>query len=136
MSIVYPVIIDKEKDDEKYHLVYIPDFDLNTEGESIAECIEMARDAIGLQCLTLENDFKKPFPIASSIESIDHKDNQIVTLVDVDYENYKKKYSLKVVRRNVTLPSWINYEADKSGINVSAVLANALKQELNLNDRL
>ena len=58
-----------------------------------------------------------------------------MTLVDVDYSEYKKQYSMKAVRRNVTLPSWINYEAEKSGVNVSAILANALKQELHLADR-
>ena len=63
------------------------------------------------------------------------KDNEFVTLVDVNYDEYKKQHSTKAVRRNVTLPSWINYAADKSGINVSALLAKALKDELHLSDR-
>lgn len=95
----------------------------------------MARDAIGIHCLTLEEDLHKSFPKASNLEEIKHSSNQLVTLVDVNYDEYKKQHSMKVVRRNVTLPSWINYAADKSGINVSAVLANALKQELHLTDK-
>ena len=71
----------------------------------------------------------------SNLEEVKHSSNQLVTLVDVNYDEYKKQHSMKVVRRNVTLPSWINYAADKSGINVSAVLANALKQELHLTDK-
>jgi len=32
----------------------------------------------------------------------------------------------------VALPSWLNYEAEKAGINVPRVLQEALKQELNV----
>lgn len=134
MKLVYPVIISKEKND-KYFDVYIPDLEINTEGETIADAIEMARDAIGLKCLSLDEDTNKPFPEASKFDDVKCKGNEFVTLVDVDYSEYKKQYSMKVVRRNVTLPSWINYEAEKSGVNVSAILANALKQELHLSDR-
>ena len=95
----------------------------------------MARDAIGINCLTLEENLKKPFPKQSDFDSVTCKNNQIKTLVDVNYDEYKKQHSMKTVRRNVTLPSWINYAADKSGVNVSAVLQSALKKELNLSDR-
>ncbi len=136
MKIVYPVIIDTTKNiDEDYFLVCIPDLELNTEGKDLADCIEMARDAIGIHCLTLEEDLHKSFPKASNLEDVKHSSDQLVTLVDVNYDEYKKQHSMKVVRRNVTLPSWINYAADKSGINVSAFLANALKQELHLTDK-
>jgi predicted RNase H-like HicB family nuclease len=134
MKLVYPVIISKEKSDD-YYDVYIPDLEVNTEGETIADAIEMARDAIGLKCLTLDEDNNKSFPAPSELSEIKCDDNEFVTLVDVDYSEYKKQYSMKAVRRNVTLPSWINYEAEKSGVNVSAILANALKQELHLSDR-
>lgn len=136
MNLVYPVIIQKDKsENEPYRLVYIPDFDAYTEGDSVADCINMARDLIGLNCLSLDEDDNKSFPKSSKFDDIKCNDNEFVTLVDVDYSEYKKQYSTKVVRRNVTLPSWINYEAEKSGVNVSAILANALKQELHLVDR-
>lgn len=136
MTLVYPVVIQKQKDkNEPYRLVYVPDFDTYTEGDTIADCIGMARDLIGLNCLSLNEDDNKPFPTASNIEDIKCKNNEFITLVDVDYDEYKKQHSTKSVRRNVTLPSWINYAADKSGINVSALLAKALKEELNLSDK-
>ncbi len=88
-----------------------------------------------MSCLSLNEDDNKPFPKPSDFDAVKCKDNEFVTLVDVDYSEYKKQYSMKSVRRNVTLPSWINYEAEKSGINVSAFLANALKTELHLSDK-
>ena len=39
----YPVLIKQDEDD---FLVYIPDFDIYTEGSSLADAIEMARDAM------------------------------------------------------------------------------------------
>ena len=133
MKLIYPVVIQKEiRNDEKYHIVFVPDFDAYTEGETLPDCIVMARDLIGLNCLSLDEDDNKPFPKASDLDKVKHSADEIVTLVDLDYDEYKKQYSTKSVRRNVTLPSWINYAAEKSGINVSAVLAKALIQELGL----
>ena len=133
MKLVYPVVIQKEQSKgEKYRIVYVPDIDSYTEGESIGDCINMARDLIGLHCLSLDEDDNKTFPDATPLEDIKCDEDSFVTLVDVDYDEYKKQYSLKTVRRNVTLPSWINYEAEKSGINVSSVLQKALINELHL----
>jgi post-segregation antitoxin (ccd killing protein) len=42
---------------------------------------------------------------------------------------------MKTVRRNVSLPSWLDVAAKEANVNVSAVLARALKQELNLAER-
>ena len=42
----------------KDFLVYVPDLDLYTEGNSLTDAIEMARDAIGLKGIDLEDDGK------------------------------------------------------------------------------
>lgn len=41
----------------------------------------------------------------------------------------------KTVRKNVTIPNWLNYEAEHAGINVSRVLQEALMNVLNLKRR-
>ena len=38
-----------------------------------------------------------------------------------------------MVRRNVTLPNWLNIEAEKAHINVSRVLQEALMNTLGVN---
>lgn len=43
---------------------------------------------------------------------------------------------MKTVRRNVALPSWLNYEADKAGVNVSRILQDALIKALKLKRRV
>ena len=92
----------------------------------------MARDAIGIVGIDMQDE-NEPIPEPSNIKDIVTEDeNDIVTLVDIDFNDYRKKNDLKAVRRNVTLPNWLNQEAEKSGINVSAVLQEALKQKLNV----
>lgn len=106
-----------------------------------ADAIEMARDAIGLSGISME-DQKEEIPIPSDHDTAIEKVQQdteivdfskgILTYVDVDFSEYRKKVDTKTVRRNVALPSWLNYEAEHAGINVSRVLQEALMNVLNV----
>ncbi len=130
MKKVYPVII---KESEEDYYVRIPDFDIATQGSDIAEAIAMARDAIGLIGIDMEDD-GKVLPMPNSInESIDKED--IVTLVDVDFSDYRRKHENRAVKKNLTIPSWLNEEAIKSGVNFSRILQDALMEELNFHQK-
>lgn len=128
----YPIVLTPDK---VGFVVYIPDFNINTEGDTLTEAIEMARDAIGLMGIDMEDD-RKALPTPSEMNSVTKEtESDIVTLVDVDFAEYRRQNDMRTVRRNVTLPSWLDFEAEKSGVNVSAILQRALKQELNITDR-
>lgn len=133
MKRVYPVIFTKN---ENVILVEVPDFGILTEGKDLSDAIEMARDAIGLKGIYMEDE-QMPLPKESAIYDIDvnagtfgAKGVSIVSLVDVDFLQYRRKVDKKSVRRNVTLPNWLNREAEKAGINVSKVLQTALMEIL------
>ncbi len=129
----YPVILTPDK---VGYVVYIPDFNINTEGDTLTDAIEMARDAIGIMGIDMEDD-KKELPIPTSLDKLKKtSSSDIISLVDVDFTEYRRQNEQRMVRRNVTLPSWLNYEAEKSGVNVSAILQRALKNELHLTNRL
>ncbi len=133
MKAVYPIIMNQGKD---YIVVFIPDFNINTQGVDYADAIGMARDAIGLMGIDMEKD-KKIIPQPSSPSSIvKEQESDIITLVDVDFAEYKRKNDLRTVRRNVSLPSWLDMAAKEAKINVSAILTKALKKELNITDRI
>lgn len=130
MKKVYPVILTPA---ERGYVVYVPDLQINTEGSDIAEAIEMARDAIGLWGITeqdLGHEISEPSAVA-----LDHKPDEIVTLVDVDFDAYRRANDMRAVRKNVTIPSWLNDLAEKAGINFSQVLQEGLKQRLNVTER-
>lgn len=132
MRMAYPAILSPS---ENGYVVYVPDFNINTQGDDIANAIEMARDAIGIAGIDMEDD-KKDIPKPSEIKTVaGENDSDIVTLVDIDFVEYRRQNDVRTVRRNVALPSWLDSEAKRSGVNVSAILQQALKQELNLADR-
>ena len=117
----YPVIL--KRTDEGYY-VKIPDFDSGTQGSTVAEAMEMARDAIGLIGIDLE-DGKKEIPKPYS-KQFKVAEDDIFTLVDVDFSEYRKKVDNKAVKKNCTIPYWMSVEADKIGVNYSRVLQDAL----------
>lgn len=131
MKKAYPIILTP---DSGGYVVYIPDFNANTQGNDLAEAIEMARDAIGIMGIDMEDD-KKALPEPSSTANFKVNENELVSLVDVDFSEYRRKNEMKVVKKNCTLPSWLCYEAEKANINFSQVLQAALKKELNITDR-
>lgn len=130
MKAVYPVIFTKLDDG---YMAYVPDMDVNTQGNDLAEAIEMARDVIGLMGIDMQDD-KKPLPKPSDPEKIKCKSDELVSMVDIDLDQYRRANERRTVRRNVSLPSWLDVAAEKAGLNVSAVLQNALKQELHIAD--
>lgn len=135
MRNVYPVYFTKTDD---CVLVEVPDFSILTEGKDMNDAIDMARDAIELNCVSME-DAKEEIPVPSDLNLLNvssgtfaEEGKTIISLVDVDSTEYRKKIDIKTVRRNVALPSWLNYEADKAGVNVSRILQEALIKTLKL----
>lgn len=128
----YPIILIP---DQVGYVVYVPDFDINTEGDTVTEAIEMARDAIGVVGIDMEDDGEAlPEPTAVSELKVDSA-VEIVTLVDVDFGEYRRKNDMRAVKKNCTIPSWLNFEAEKAGVNFSAILTAALKSELKIQSR-
>lgn len=129
MKNTYPIIL---MPDKVGYVVYVPDFNINTEGNTLTEAIEMARDAIGVVGIDMEDDGESlPEPTAISEVKVDSVED-IVTLVDVDFGEYRRKNDMRVVKKNCTIPSWLNFEAEKAGVNFSAILTAALKSELKI----
>lgn len=140
MKQAYPAFIYDTKDGSQYpYLVCVPDMDIFTEGSTFADAMEMARDAIGLSGISMEDNGEKlpePSTQERAVEKVKADTAEmdfskgILTFVDVDFSEYRRKVDMKTVRRNVALPGWLNYEAEKSGINVSRVLQEALMNVL------
>ena len=121
----YPVIL--KKDGDGYYVV-IPDFNIGTQGKDIVEAIEMARDAIGLMGIDMQDDgeqLPEPFSCEAEVEKGD-----IETLVDVDFVEYRKKVDNRAVKKNCTIPYWMSVEADKVKMNYSRVLQDAILKQL------
>lgn len=123
--LAYPVLM-KRTDDGYY--IKIPDFDIATQGNDIADGMDMARDAIGLMSIDYQDE-KKEIPVPNSVE-FDETDFDVKTFVDIDLEEYRKRLENKSVKKNCTIPYWLNERAEVEGINFSRVLQEALAEKL------
>lgn len=135
MKNVYPVFLTKT---DTVVLVEVPDMEILTEGKDMVNAVEMARDAIELKCVSMEDEGME-IPLPSEIGVLDankgtfaEEGMTVISLVDIDSGEYRRKIDTKTVRKNVTIPSWLNYEAEHAGINVSKVLQEALMNVLHV----
>lgn len=128
---IYPIILHPEK--EGGYSVDVPDLNIGTQGETVAECIDMARDAIGLWGICQQDDHK-PIPAPTTLTPHCGKES-LVTLVDIDFDAYRRANDMRTVRKNVTLPSWLCDLAEKSGVNFSQVLQEGLRAKLHVSER-
>ncbi|MGI6075491.1 MAG: type II toxin-antitoxin system HicB family antitoxin [Pyramidobacter sp.] len=133
MRAVYPVIFTPV---EGAVLVEAPDLEVLTQGKDLSDAVEMARDAISLKCVDLEDE-GEPIPEPTALKKIDvakgefaQASSSFASLVDIDTRAYRRMIDNKSVRRTVTLPNWLDYAAEKGKINVSKLLQDALVKEL------
>ena len=67
-------------------------------------------------------------------EITDIPEGAVMTYVDADLTEYRRKYDRKTVKKNCTIPSYLSYEAEKAGINFSRLLQEALIDRLGLRE--
>ena len=123
--IAYPVLFEKVED---MYLVTIPDIDQMTQGENLTDAIAMARDLISLWVMDLE-DSKKSVPKPGSVK-FDVPKGAFVSYVDANITEYRKKYGYKIVKKNCTIPAWLNTRAEEMGLNFSKILQEALIEKI------
>ncbi|MGI6349360.1 MAG: hypothetical protein GX245_00525 [Eubacteriaceae bacterium] len=122
---VYPAIINKEND---VFWMEFPDLPgCQTMGETIEETMKNAEEALGLFLASFVEDGQE-IPEASAIEDIESKYSK--SYVSADVSKYIRK--TKAVKKTLTIPEWMNEEAEKQHINFSKVLQEALAEKLEL----
>ena len=127
MIIVYPAIFHHE---DNSYWVEFPDLEgCQSYGDTINDTMLMAQEALGLYAADLIEK-NKPIPNPSDISALGTQENSFTTLVSVDVNSYRR--NTKAVKKTLSVPAWLNEEAEKQHINFSSVLQEALKQELSV----
>lgn len=85
----YPIIMTQGSEQI---VVYVPDFDINTQGADTADAMEMARDAIAAVGIDMLEDGEQ-LPCASGVEEVrkNAQKGSIVMLADVNFGEYRNK---------------------------------------------
>lgn len=128
MRLAYPIILSPFEDGSGGYTVEVPDLPgCVTEGRDLADALLMAEDAASGWVLT-ELEEGSPAPKASKLSRIrTESSDQLVSMVALDMDSYAAKYGSKAVRKNVTIPAWLDTWAESAGINYSGALRDALE---------
>ena len=127
MKLVYPAVFTPCIEKEGY-TVEVPDLPgCVTEGKDLVDAIEMGVDAASGWVLgELEEGNNIPAPSLRK-ENIKLEDPEsFVSMLVLDMDAYAEKYGDKTVRKNITIPAWLNTYGEKNNINFSRVLQEAL----------
>lgn len=132
MKLIYPAVFSPLEESDGYCVTF-PDLPgCVTQGDSLFNAIEMAVDAASGWVLDEIEDGKE-IPKASKITDIRVEgSDDFVNAVVLDMDSYSEKYGSKAIRKNCTIPAWLNTIAEKNNVNFSAVLQSALIEKLGL----
>jgi predicted RNase H-like HicB family nuclease len=100
-------------------------------GKDLKETLYMTKDALSACLVTYEEENVSLSP-ARLPEDIPLEQGQIAALIDADTLQYRIETDSHIVRKNVSLPSWLNARAEKAGLNFSYELQATLREKLNL----
>lgn len=124
----YPAIFRYRKDGTV--LATFPDFN----GEKVIsanmlEAQNAARDLLSMILINLDQA-SKAAPTPTDIENVKSAKEEYVLQITCDVLEYQKRQNSKAVKRSVSLPKWLNDEANKRGLRCSALLQEALLCEI------
>jgi len=125
MKYVYPAIL--YHDDGKISIT-VPDLPgCHTFGDDTADALIMAKDAIEGWLWDAENNQEQ---IPTPSESLHINDGETFTLVAADTDEYRKANDTKAVKKTLSIPSWLNHQAERANAPFSQILQQGLKDYL------
>ena len=125
---VFPAVFTYEPDQEI--AVVFPDLDAATSGTDDNDALLSARELLGCVLYGMEEDGEE-IPAPTPLSRVETADNERAVLVDVYMPSIRMAKVNRSVNRTVTLPAWLNAAALERNINVSQVLQDALKAQIN-----
>lgn len=129
MKKMYPAVFEKEGTSYNVSFPDLPE--AITCGDTLEQAIEMAKECLGL-CLDVRHENKEEFPEMTDPSTISCEKGSFVMMIEFDSIEFNKRYNKKAIRKNVTIPAWLNEMAEEKNINFSNVLQNALMKKLNI----
>lgn len=128
-KLFYPAIFHKAE--EGGYWISFPDIpECLTEGDTMEQAYEMAVDALGLAISSCYQQ-KEDIPTPSEPENISVTDGFLV-IVEFDMLAYQKRNNAKAVKKTLSIPQWLNEEANAMNINFSQVLQEALLAKIQI----
>ena len=106
-----------------------------TFGADEEEAVRMAREALALHIYGMEQDgeaIPQPSPLRTLAEQEELQKNETFFLVEAFMPSFREKQNKRFVKKTLSIPYWMNVEAERIGLNFSQTLQNAIVQKLSL----
>ncbi|MDR2897771.1 MAG: type II toxin-antitoxin system HicB family antitoxin [Spirochaetaceae bacterium] len=127
MKYVYPAIL--YFDDGKVG-VTVPDLPgCHTYGDDKADALLMAKDAVEMWLWHAENT-NTVIPAAS--ETVALNSGEMLTLIAADTDAFRQANETRSVKKTLSIPAWLNYQAEKANAPFSQILQQGLKEYLHI----
>ncbi len=121
---VYPAVF-HPNEDGSFTITY-PDLPgCISEGKSLGNAMYMAQSAL-TQWIEYLTDKKQDVPLASGLGSLETEPGEFVNLIRADIKDGR------AVKRTVSIPKWMDDKVAESGLSLSRVLQDALKERLHV----
>ena len=130
-TVYYPAVFHEQ---ESGYWVEFPDLPgCLTEGRTDVEAVKMAQDALALYLDKAGEETERIINQPSRLRKVvkDYPDD-LVMLVGCDPRQYYRRNHSKAVKKTLTIPEWLNDEAERKNINFSQVLQEAIIDKLGL----
>jgi len=125
MKLAYPAILTPYEDGTGF-VVEVPDLPgCVTGGDSLIEAIEMGIDAASGWILD-EIEDGNAYPLPSHPHNLTVSQESFISYLILDMASYAEKYGRKAVRKNITIPAWLDTYAQKNQISLSKVVQDSL----------
>ena len=98
---------------------------------STGEAVKNAKEALGLHLWGMEKD-NDDIPEPTDITKLILRENSIPLLVDVFMPSVRERLNTKYIKKTLSIPAWLNAEAEKQGVNFSQILQSGLKSYLHI----
>lgn len=104
-------------------------------GEDEGEAMRMAQEALTLHMWGMEDDdetIPEPSTIRALRRDIELEDSDTFCLIEAFMPAMRERMEKRFVKKTLSIPAWLNSEAERYKINFSQLLQRAIKQELNI----
>mgnify|MGYP000984818166 FL=1 len=126
--LLYPCVV-KEKDGI-FYANFVNFEGCFTDGETLEEVVRNAKDVLSGMLFTMAKN-NIPFPKSENSE-IKLENEEFLIYVDVWISPILEKARNQAVKKTLTIPKWLNDEAEKQSLNFSNILQTALKEALGI----
>ena len=98
-------------------------------GENVDQALQNAKEALALHLYGMEQDGDH-IPEPTAVDQLENEPGAINVLIEAFMPSVRDREKKRVVKKTVTIPAWLNAEAEAAHVNFSHVLHEGLIQYL------